>query len=124
MKIRVLSEADLDNRLKLYIKNQLLPLLKEWGLDMKAKTRETSTQLNYIGFFTRTKTYAGLNFSTSSKFMEQGEGQLFCTVVIGGRSAKVGTLTGTDPETDFEMITIAIEEDMGYDYESLEGAGA
>lgn len=124
MKIRTLLEAEFDNKLKLYIKNQLLPLLKEWGLDMKAKTRESSTQLNFIGFFTKSKTYAGLNFSTSSKFIEQGEGSLFCTIVIGGKSAKAGTLTGIDPETDFEMITIAIEEDMGYDYESLEGAGA
>lgn len=124
MKIRKLLEADLDNKLKSYIKRELLPLLKEWGLDMKAKTKETSTQLNYVGFFTHTKTYAGLNFSTSSKFMEAGEGQLFCTVVIGGRSAKVGTLTGTDPETDFEMIAIAIEEDLGYDYEGKEGVGA
>lgn len=123
MKIKPLLEVEFNKKLKLYIKNQLLPLLREWGLDMKAATRENSTQYNLVGFFKNSRIYVGLNFSMTSKFIEDGQGDLFCTVVIGGRSAKVGTLTCTDPDTDFEMISVAIEEDLGYDYENKEGIG-
>lgn len=124
MKIRALSEAEFDDKLKSYIQNKLLPMLREWGLDLQVKSRESSTQINYIGMFTKSQTYVGMNFSTSSSYMEDWEGKVFCTVIIDGMSAKSGTLTGTDPETDFQMITATIEEDLEYDYEGLEGAGA
>lgn len=119
-----INESEFENKkLKEYIINKLLPALKEYGIDMKAKTRESSTQLNYIGFFMKSKTYVGLNFSTTSQFMDNS-GKIFCTVVLGGRSVKAGTLTGIYVDHDMEMIARAIEEDLGFDYENIEGCGA